>query len=88
MNRATARILVKDIKADCHTPGSCPIARAIRRVAGKRRIVVVSDEYSIGRDQYRRLPDKAVKWIKRYDHGFDVKPFTFVVTWNPKPYVI
>ena len=60
----------------------CPIARAVKRkIYGK--VTVSGDHISIfttdiiRRYSYYKLPQKAKDFIKRFDEGKKVKPFTF-----------
>ena len=60
----------------------CPIARAVKRKINGE-VIVFGDDISffttdiIRRYSYYKLPQKAKDFIKRFDEGKKVKPFTF-----------
>lgn len=81
--RTKVIVILNDIKkGDSYVASSCPVARAIRRATGKRRVLVSGTEYTIASQQYRDLPKKAIIFIKRFDAGLKVHPFSFYVTWD------
>ena len=58
----------------------CPIALAIRDTVGPALKVYVSiHSYEIGPVKERPLPIEAREFIRKYDKGFDVKPFDFEI---------
>ena len=56
----------------------CPIARAIRRVANKRRVVLGCKLAIVGNKSYI-LPHAARIFIELFDFGHNVSPFRFTL---------
>ena len=80
------KIEVTQHDIDCGVRGEyslCPIARAVKRKINGE-VIVFGDDISIfttmiiiRRYSYYKLPQKAKDFIKRFDEGKKVKPFTF-----------
>lgn len=70
--------------SDC----SCPVALAVNReVEGIDNISVCQDNitYKFGHAKYlSRLDISTVEWIRNFDEGLFVKPFTFWFNWERK----
>lgn len=64
----------------CQSPTRCAVARAIRRITGKRYVEVNADQTLVGQDFNTELPKKAQDFIHRFDEDKKkVKPFSFVL---------
>lgn len=55
----------------------CPIAKAVNRDTGGRFVSVGSKTILTVPGDHQLLPDKAVRFIRRFDNRRRVKPFTF-----------
>ena len=82
--KITIKVTKTDIKlGKRENRSSCPIARATRRVTKQRHVGVDECEMTWG-SQYRlwaaELPREAQKFIRAFDKGKPVKPFSFQVT--------
>jgi hypothetical protein len=60
--------------------GSCPITQALGRMFGTVRVTRTAYHTSRG---CTRLPDEVRVWLRRYDAGRVVFPFTFKVSQVP-----
>lgn len=81
--RTKVTVTLKDIKNGAsYIPQYCPVARAIRRATKKQRVLVGGTSYSVGSQKYRDLPKKATTFIRRFDDGLKVNPFSFYITWD------
>jgi len=69
--RVTRDDIRKGIPENVHM---CPIARAVRR-AGRERVTV--DDCIATRTKNFELPDVAQRFMRSFDWGRPVKPFTF-----------
>jgi len=75
-----------DIKAGfLHHSFHCPIAKALKR-ATKRAVSIgvgYATVYRSESDRYKNtvyiLPDEVVKFIRNFDRGLPVEPFTFTL---------
>lgn len=56
---------------------SCPVARSINRVTDGT--IIVGDNYVTIEKTCHQLPLKAQKFIKKFDAGMKVKPFSFII---------
>lgn len=74
------RDIEKGEEKDCEY---CPVALAVKR-ATHHRVGVAGDVVEIYRGvystSYYSLPAKAINFIKRFDGGKSVKPFSFKMT--------
>ena len=59
--------------------GRCPITLAIRRATSKNYYTGVEDVFHMDYGPVIRLPFEAIKFIKNFDSGNEVKPFEFEV---------
>lgn len=69
-------------------PGNCPIARRIRnQIKGLQRVSVLGDIATISKKTNGKyftfvgqLPEVAKNFVKRFDNGQAVAPFSFKIT--------
>jgi hypothetical protein len=73
--RVTPQDIREGERKDCHY---CPIARAMNRAFRNKNIQVVGPGVWI-KGKLLRLPDPAMDFILRFDKGWPVKPFSFLV---------
>lgn len=72
-------VTARDIKFGIAVHGSrCPIARAIRRHFPKTDIAVSQTRFWVGSTPHH-LPEAATRFIRDFDHGWEVSPFQFTV---------
>lgn len=91
----TVRVTRKDIKnGQKGSQAACAVARAVRRATGFRMTRVTSENVAVitrGEDKMPRsdganvrysakLPIRAQNFVRNFDDGVKVKPFTFKVT--------
>jgi hypothetical protein len=62
----------------------CPVAMAIKRRFLDQRVIVSRTEIGVGMEHVS-LPNKAIRFIERFDAGKTVKPFSFVLKLKKKP---
>lgn len=79
--RKPATVMVKvgplDIKRGWRcSPGHCPVARAMKRALGSRHMHVATEYWDVDGAVFPN-PREVTLFIKRFDRGQPVKPFTF-----------
>lgn len=80
MRRVKIEVTARDIEMGRpHRPRSCPIAFGILRVFPVGW-VSVGDTITVGNGEWK-TPPSMLRFIKRFDAGKPVKPFTFVLPW-------
>ena len=85
------RVTEEDItRGAVHSRNLCPIARAARRGAsspgpGSLRSVAVERDWLWMPSGNAPLPDRASRWLYRFDRGKRVRPFSFRVFLQPNP---
>lgn len=73
----TKQDIARGIKRDGY---SCPVARAMKRTLHRRKIWVGWHYYQIGEDgAFITLPPTVTQFVKAFDSGKKVEPFTFEV---------
>lgn len=55
---------------------NCPVALAMRDATGENRTRAYNYHALVG-DVYYRLPERAKRWISKFDEGGEIKPFNF-----------
>lgn len=69
----------KNIKNNLWRATHCPVAIAARRVLCHRKLQVLTHEIVYGLFGYRHS-EKLERWIRSFDDGLSVRPFSFKVT--------
>ena len=77
------KVLKSDIKRGDVTETMCPIALAAKRSFKIKQIYVDCDFIQFGRNNLYKLPSKAIKFIRDFDCGYQVKPCKITIG---KPY--
>lgn len=82
VNPVRIEVLQRDIDRGGIEATTCPIARAVKRALGRRKICVTnawvySSSNSEGEKVLAKLPPRAQRWILYYDTHRVVEPFTF-----------
>lgn len=75
-------VLQKDIDRGGIDADTCPVAQAVKRALGRRKICVTNSwvyttRYKSFEKPIAKLPLRASRWITYYDTHQVVKPFTF-----------
>ncbi len=82
MRKLKVEVTAHDIKSGARKSCElCPIARALKRALNYKKKVDVNN-YSANIDDYKkiaRLPTKASAFIRNFDNGFKVKPFSMTL---------
>lgn len=75
------QVTAEDIKAGTRGDSRwCPIAYSLARMGYKHaKVTEARVTLDTVEDVYGITPVQAERWIKRYDRGYDVDPFTFTV---------
>ena len=75
--KLSIRVTQDDIKNGVPgSPYSCPVARAIRRVANRKSVAVGVSYCRINHIRYG-FPEMVADNISRYDLGYAMRPFSF-----------
>ena len=69
----TADDIAKGSRFQCDR---CPVALAIARIMGGKKVYISTDCARIGTKRYS-LPSVAADWIGRFDSAYPVQPFAF-----------
>ena len=79
-NNMQIEVTKNDIKRGGIESCDCPVALAMRRHWPEARVGSTRFSKDMIPFEQHDLPDKAVNWIKEYDSGMPVAPFTFEVS--------
>lgn len=82
MKSLIVEVTERDIKNGIREDAtSCAIARAVKRATGRRDVEVCENYIDIPKDDYtlRDVTKTVQSFIKAYDAGEEVKPFSFAL---------